>query len=221
MAEYLLIGIGFSFAAAVQPGPLQAFLLSSTAAHGWKRTLPAACSPLLSDGPIIVLALLLLRTVPAAFAGAVQVAGGVLLLWLGALTLRQWRGLRKANVAEVSGSAPRTLFQAAAVNLLNPNPYLAWSLVLGPLLLRAWRAGPAYALAMMIAFYGTMVASLAAIIVIFGTVRALGPRVVRALLLASALTLLALGVYQLRAGAQRWGLALLLMPFSSSQLPRV
>ncbi len=199
MTEYLLIGVGFSFAAAVQPGPLQAFLLSSTAAHGWRRTLPAACSPLLSDGPVILLALLLLRNVPAGFAGAVQAAGGVLLLYLAALTVREWRGLRASRALD-SGSAPRTLLQAAAVNLLNPNPYLAWSLVLGPLLMRAWRSSPAHAVTMLVAFYATMVASLAAIIVVFGTVRSLGPRIVGALLLVSAATLLALGAYQLWAG---------------------
>ena len=42
MFELMLIGGGFAFAAAVQPGPLQAFLLARVAADGWKRTLPAA-----------------------------------------------------------------------------------------------------------------------------------------------------------------------------------
>ncbi len=199
MSEYLFIGIGFSFAAAVQPGPLQAFLLSATAAHGWRRTLPAACSPLLSDPLIAVAVLLLLRQVPAAFARIVQAAGGVLLLYLGVLAFLEWRGPRHAE-PDRSQSPPRTLLQATGVNLLNPNPYLGWSLVLGPLLLRGWRTAPANAIALLVAFYGTMVASLAAIIIVFGTIRSLGPRVVHGLLLASAITLLALGVYQLAAG---------------------
>ena len=199
MSEYLLIGIGFSFAAAVQPGPLQAFLLSSTAAHGWKRTLPAACSPLLSDGPIAILVLLLLRHVPAGFARLVQAAGGLLLLYLAALTCAEWRKARQGE-SNASGSAPRTLLQATGVNLLNPNPYLGWSLVLGPLVLKGWKAAPVNAVALLVAFYGTMVVSLAAIIIVFGTLRSLGPRVVRVLLLLSATTLLALGVYQLAAG---------------------
>ncbi len=199
MSEYLLIGIGFSFAAAVQPGPLQAFLLSTTAAHGWKRTLPAAFSPVLSDGPIALVVLLLLKQVPAGFERAVQAAGGVLLLYLAGLTFFEWRKQRQGEPGE-SRSVPRTLFQATGVNLLNPNPYLGWSLVLGPLLLKAWHAGPLNAVALIVAFYGTMVASLSAIIIVFGTVRSLGPRVVRVLLLLSAVTLCALGVYQLGAG---------------------
>jgi threonine/homoserine/homoserine lactone efflux protein len=196
--EYLLVGAGFSFAAAVQPGPLQAFLLSATVAHGWRRTLPAACSPLLSDGPIAVVVLVLLRQVPRGFEHAVQVAGGVLLLYLSATTFSEWR--RQRQGAAPTASAPRTLLQAAGVNLLNPNPYLGWSLVVGPLLLKAWHEAPLNAVVLLGAFYGTMVASLAAIIVLFGKVRSLGPRVIRVLMLVSALALFVLAVYQLLAG---------------------
>lgn len=199
MIEYLLVGVGFSFAAAVQPGPLQAFLLSATAAQGWQRTLPAACSPLLSDGPIALVVLLLLRQVPPGFERAVQTAGGVLLLYLAAAAFSVWRKQRHGTTPPAA-SAPRTLLQAAGVNLLNPNPYLGWSLVLGPLLLRAWHSGPWNAVALIVAFYGTMVASLAAIIVLFGKVRAIGPRAIRVLLLLSVITLVVLGVYQLWAG---------------------
>jgi threonine/homoserine/homoserine lactone efflux protein len=77
--EYLLIGGGFAFAAAIQPGPLQAFLLSSVAQKGWKRTLPASLSPLLSDGPIALLVLLVLNRVPETMGRVLQATGGVLL----------------------------------------------------------------------------------------------------------------------------------------------
>jgi threonine/homoserine/homoserine lactone efflux protein len=202
VSEYLLVGIGFSFAAAVQPGPLQAFLLSTTAAHGWKRTLPAAFSPLLSDGPIAIVVLLVLGQVPAGFAGVVQMAGGVLLVYLAARAFSEWRRA-EGGATVASTQVPRTLLQATGVNLLNPNPYLGWSLVLGPLFLKAWRDAPQNGVALLVAFYGTMVASLAAIIIVFGTLRALGPRVVRVLLLVSAIMLGALGGYQISAGLWR------------------
>ena len=63
MFEYVIIGSGFAFAAALQPGPLQAYLLSSVLQRGWRRTLPAAFAPLLSDGPIVVIALLVLTRI--------------------------------------------------------------------------------------------------------------------------------------------------------------
>ena len=82
MFEYFLIGGGFAFAAAIQPGPLQAFLLSSVAQRGWKRTLPAAFSPLLSDGPIALIVLLVINRLPDVMRRILQIAGGFLLLYL-------------------------------------------------------------------------------------------------------------------------------------------
>ena len=57
MYEYMILGITFAFAAAVQPGPLQTYIVSQTLTKGWKRTLPAMFAPVLSDGPIIILVL--------------------------------------------------------------------------------------------------------------------------------------------------------------------
>jgi len=80
MLENLVLGGGFAFAAAVQPGPLQAYLLSQVAARGWRRTLPAALAPLLSDGPIALLVLLVLGRLSVGAQQALRAAGGVLLL---------------------------------------------------------------------------------------------------------------------------------------------
>ena len=55
MLKYLILGISFAFAAAVQPGPLQTYIISQTLKNGWRSTLPASFAPLLSDGPILIL----------------------------------------------------------------------------------------------------------------------------------------------------------------------
>ncbi len=195
MLEYIVLGAGFAFAAGVQPGPLQAFLLSQVAEKGWKRTLPACFSPLLSDGPIALVVLLVLKVLPPEMARVLRVAGGLLLLYFAWGSFRSWRRQRAEQPASAA-SAPRTVFQAALVNILNPNPYLGWSLVLGPAAIQAWGKGHANAVALLGAFYGTMVVTLAATIVLFGTTRALGPRGRRAILLASAVTLALLGILQ-------------------------
>ncbi len=195
MLEYVAIGIGFAFSAGIQPGPLQAFLLSRVAASGWKRTLPASLSPLLSDIPIALLVLLALGRLPAVALRTLRGAGGVLLLYLAWSTIRQLR-LAPSPSAERPGSAPRTLLQAALVNVLNPNPYLGWALVLGPAAEAAWRQRPSWAVALVAAFYVTMVLTLALSIFLFGTARFLGPRSSRALVAFSALTLAAIGIYQ-------------------------
>lgn len=204
MIENLALGFGFAFAAGIQPGPLQAFLLSSVARRGWRRTLPASFAPLISDGPIALLVLFVLNRVPESMGLTLQAAGGVLLLYLAWGSYRQWR--RSAATAPgQDGSAPRTLLQAVTVNLLNPNPYLGWSLVLGPAAVRAWAQSPARAVALIAAFYATMVVVLMGTICLFGATRFLGPRVRRALVLVSALTLAALGVAQLVAVLRRMG----------------
>jgi len=198
MFEYLVFGSGVAFAAAVQPGPLQAFLLAQVLRKGWRRTLPAAGAPLISDGPVALLVLLVLRHLPTAMNRMLQAAGGVLLLGFAVAAYRRWRH-GPVDLPDGRGAGPRTLLQATAVNLLNPGPYVGWSLILGPKVLSAWRQGPANAVGLLVAFYGTMVIVLALTILLFGTTRFLGPRGRRRLVLVSALALAALGVYQLVA----------------------
>lgn len=196
MLEHVAIGGGLAFAAAVQPGPLQAFLFSRVASIGWRATLPAAFSPLLSDGPIALLALLVLGRLSPTVQGALRAAGGLLLLCLAWRAFRQWR--RREIVSRVrNDKVPRTLLEAAVVNVLNPNPYLGWALVLGPIVIAAWREAPSAGLAVVAAFYATMVTMLAVLIFAFGSTRFLGARFQRALLLVSALLLAGIAFYQL------------------------
>ena len=196
MFKYVLIGSGFAFAAAVQPGPLMAFLLSRVAVSGWKRTLPAAFAPVVSDGPIALLALLVLNKFAGGFEDILKVAGGSLLLYFAWNTLVQWRREKTRTDMDIP-SAPRTLFQAVAVNLVNPGPYLGWSLVLGPLTLEAWRQSQVQAIALVLSFYITMVFSLTLIILLLGTTSYLGPQGRRSLMLASSIALASIGIYQL------------------------
>ncbi|MCG2811759.1 MAG: LysE family transporter [Candidatus Aminicenantes bacterium] len=198
MLYYIFLGGGFAFAASVQPGPLQAFLLARAAADGWKRTLPAAFAPLLSDGPIALLVFFMLGRLPFAFQRMLRAAGGFFLLYLA------WAAFRKLREPAAASSnkkqyAARTMLQAAMVNVLNPNPYLAWALVLGPAVVRAWQNGPSNAIALIVAFYGTMVSMLAGFIILAASARQLGRRGQRALAFAAALILASLGIYQIVA----------------------
>mgnify|MGYP006294666609 CR=1 FL=1 len=195
MLEYLLIGSGFALAAAVQPGPLQAFLLSSVAQKGWKRTLPASFAPLVSDGPIALLILLILQRVPAVMTSVLRGVGGIFLLYLAWRGYRDWKD-SPTEEPESEESPPRTLLQATTVNFLNPGPYLGWSLVLGPAFLEAWGQNPAHAVILVAAFYATMIVALAGIIVLLGATRFLGEEGRHTLILVSAILLAGLGLYQ-------------------------
>jgi threonine/homoserine/homoserine lactone efflux protein len=196
LAGHVLLGGGLAFAAAVQPGPLLAFLASRVLAHGWRRTLPACIAPLISDAPAAVVATLVVGRIPPLAQHVLRVAGGVLLVVLAARALRESR----QPTSSLPASAPRTLFEAVGINLLNPNPYLAWALVLGPAVVAAWRASPAFALAFVSAFYATMILTLAALVFLLGATRWLAPARRRGLVAVSALVLAALGVLLLVAG---------------------
>lgn len=196
---YIVQGIGFGFAAAVQPGPFQTYIISQSLAKGWRKALPAALAPLVSDPPIIALCLLALSQVPAWFERLLYFAGGSFIIYLAAGAYRAWRDFA-ADSPVVETGAGRSVWRAALVNALSPGPYLFWSLVTGPILMRGWRETPIHGVGFLAGFYVTFISSLAAIILIFGTARELGPKVNRALLGISAIALSCFGLYQLWLG---------------------
>ncbi len=200
MLTYALLGVTFAFAAVAQPGPLQAYVIAQAVNHGWKRTLPAALSPLLSDGPIVVAAVLVLSRLPGWFAQWLRLAGGIFVLYLALGAFRTWLAWDRGTGTQAS-SGSQTLLKATTVNLLNPNPWISWSLVMGPLLLQAWRDAPPRALALLAGFYGVLVAGLAGTIVLFGMAAGLGRRVGHLLLGLSAIALAGFGGYLLWSGA--------------------
>jgi len=210
MLSVLLIGAAFGFSAAVQPGPFQAYLVSSTMVRGWRHTLPTVFAPVLSDIPVVALVLTVLARVGNAWLDVLRMAGGVFLLYLAS---KAWRAYREygqdgqgqaasLSYSEGVGSAPaRSVLEAATVNLLNPNPYIAWSTVLGPLVLRSWTDAPTHAAAFVAAFYGTMVGSTIVLVLLLAGARSLGSAVGRAFVAFSALALAAFGAWQIGVGA--------------------
>ena len=196
LLQYLLMGGGLGFVAAAQPGPFQAFLLARVAIAGWRRTLPAALAPVISDGPIAVLVLALLHQVAGGFETFLRIAGGVVLLYFAVRTFSEWRQSGRRGGVEES-SAPRTLAQAVVVNFVNPGPWIGWSLILGPAALAAWTEAPVRAVVLVASFYSVMVVSLVALILLLGTTSLLGGRGRRVLLLAAAAVLAGLAAYWL------------------------
>ena len=197
---YLLQGIGFGLAAAAQPGPFQAYLLSQTMQNGWRRTLPAAFAPLISDGPIILLVLLLLSRIPAWLQRGLYLAGGLFILYLAGGAWRAWRSFDASRWQRVGPSQRQSVWHAALMNALNPGPYIYWSLVTGPILLSGWQEAPISGAAFLFGFYATLVGALAGITLLFGLARPLGPQINRTLLGISALALLAFGLLQVYRG---------------------
>lgn len=194
MVNNILIGISYALSAGLQPGPLQAFFLAKVAEQGWRRTLPAAFAPLISDGPIALVSILLLNILPETFRNLLQLAGGFLLLFFAWNAFRNWREDQVVEFGE-SESTPKTVFQAALINLLNPNPYLGWSLVMGPAVVAAWVKSPGTAVSLLLAFYITMIVTSMVMIYLMGRALLLGPGARKVMNLISALLLVGLGLY--------------------------
>jgi threonine/homoserine/homoserine lactone efflux protein len=198
MPTYLVLGVTFAFAAAIEPGPLQAYFISQTLALGWQRTILASFAPLLSDAPIIALSIFILSHIPPSFVQILQIIGGIYLLYLALEALKTYSKYVAEKVLQPSDQ--KTLFKAVFVNLLNPNPYLGWSLVMGPLLLKAWNESPINGIVLLISFYATMVLSLFGTIMLFSALRNLGAKINRILIGASGIALGGFGLYELWLG---------------------
>jgi len=196
---YLLQGIGYGFAAASQPGPFQTYLISQTLTRGWKRTLPAALAPLLSDGPIILICILVLSQVPDWFQRILYVAGGFFILYLSYGAFNAWRNF-DVSLSQPVNSGSQSFLKAVLVNGLSPVPYIYWTLVTGPILVRGWREATVNGIGFLAGFYATLVLGLATIILVFGIARKFGNRFNRIMVGLSAIALFCFGLYQLWLG---------------------
>lgn len=203
MISYLIQGLLLGLPAALTPGPLQAFFFSQTLRQGWRRTMPAALAPLLSDGPIVALVLFILTQTPAWLLQLLQIGGGLFLLYLawGAWTAgRQMADPAAMAAADNPAAGRQNLFKAAFMNLISPGPYIFWGTITGPLFLNGWRQSAGYGLAFLGGFYGALLGGFAGLILLFGLTGRLDPRLNRTLAAGAAVLLALFGLYQLVTG---------------------
>jgi len=137
MLEFFIAAAVFGLSGGLSPGPLLTLVVAETLARGRNAGLAVAMSPLITDGPAIAAAVLLLGRIensdPAL--GIISIAGGSLLTAYGIA------GLRGSDVEVEEAKADRgvwaSLGKGVSVNFLNPNPYLFWLTIGTPILLRA------------------------------------------------------------------------------------
>ncbi len=168
MFESLTAGILLGIAAGFSPGPLLVLVVSETIRHGVWAGLRASLAPVVTDLPIIVITLVLMGRIAGRpeLLGAVSLAGGAFVMYLGLSSMRA-RGLPIGEGADV----PRPLAKAVAVNALSPHPYLFWLTVGGPMVLRAAESGYAAPAAFIAGFYVMLVGSKMALSALAGVSR--------------------------------------------------
>ena len=195
--------IGFGFSAGINPGPLQTFLISTTLSRGWRSGMVITFAPIISDAPIVVLMTVLLHNLPNSTARVIQIVGGLFVLWLAWNTwkaLRAGRLIGSAVTAEAPAGSGRTLVQAVAMNLLNPNPYIYWGTVTGPILIAGLEESVWHGAAFLLGFYGVFWCVNVVIVLAFDRLRRLDERLTQGALLLSILVLAVLGVVLLTQG---------------------
>jgi threonine/homoserine/homoserine lactone efflux protein len=150
LLDVLSKGTVLGLAAGFSPGPLTFLVISETLRHGVGAGVRVALAPVLTDIPIIALAVLLLDRLlayPTVY-GAIALAGGILLLHLGIGSLR---------ISAVELQEPilqsRSLWKGIATNLLNPNPYVFWISVGTPIILDAFQTAWTHAAAFAVTFF--------------------------------------------------------------------
>lgn len=202
MFLYFWQGLLLGGAAAAQPGPFQAYLLSQTLKNGLRRTLVAALAPLMSDGPIIALVLLVLTQMPDWFVSLLRLGGGFFLIYLAYKAYRSASRVLETGAAAPASENRQSIREAALMNMLSPNAYIFWSTIAGPIFLEGWGQAPANGLGFMLGFYGALVGGFMSFVVLFGVVGQASPKLNRALGTVSAVALFGFGLYQLWLGAQ-------------------
>ena len=181
-------------------------MISQVLQHGWRRASLVALAPLLSDGPIIVAAILLLTRLSDWRLYVLQILGGAFILYL---AMGAWRALREAW-GHVSGPAPtpqrgQTLLRAATLNMLSPMVYIFWGTVSGPLLVQGWQRSPILGLGFVASFYGIMILASETIVLAVCWLKGLYAGVTRIMLALSFLLMLGIGVSQIWSGIASLG----------------
>jgi threonine/homoserine/homoserine lactone efflux protein len=152
--SYFLSGAALGASAGLSPGPLQALVISETLRHGRGAGIKVSFAPLLTDLPIILVAVFLLSEMAdfSTVMGVTSICGALFVAWLA------YGNLKTAEKLEGSDSAaPASLKKAVVTNFLNPHPYLFWIFVGAPTVVGAAQQGASGAFAFVSGFYAVLV----------------------------------------------------------------
>ena len=156
MITALATGAFLGLSCGLAPGPLLALVVAQTLRHGPREGCKIALTPLVTDAPIIVVALVLAAKLAELrpLLGIVSLAGGAFVLYLA------WDSLRPARVdPEAPAEPPRSWFKGILTNLLSPHPWLFWLTVGAAILAKAIAQGWLVAVAFLFGFYLLLVGS--------------------------------------------------------------
>ena len=136
----------------LKPGPLMTMVVRETLSGGLKAGIWTAAAPIFTDGPLILLSVLVAASVANSpyLLLAITVAGALFLAKMGIDCFT----LDPPDFNAEPGAPSGSLLRGVITNLLNPNAYVFWFLIGGPLMASAvqeeWLAPVAYALSFLL-----------------------------------------------------------------------
>ena len=152
-------GAGLGLTAGLSPGPLMTLLLAESLRGGWPAGFRVSLAPLVTDTVLVGLALLVAAPLPPWGIAVISVIGGFILMWMGWGTMRS-RPVEPMVGAQPSGGAVagNPLGKAIATNIMNPQAFIFWLTVGGPVLRDAYAgAGVSGPLTFMGAFLAVII----------------------------------------------------------------
>jgi threonine/homoserine/homoserine lactone efflux protein len=203
MVTLLSAAAVYGLSAGFLPGPLLALVVSQALRYGVREGAKAAMAPLITDLPIILVSVLVMRSLSESRAalGLISMAGGLFVIYLAFECFRTTR-LELGD----SKAGPQSLGRGAVVNALNPHPYLFWLTVGSPSVIRAWEVNPLGAVAFVAVFTGCIVGSKVLIAIVVGRSRhMLSGKVYGVVMRALGLTLFVFAALLFRDGLELAG----------------
>ena len=165
MLEFLSSGIILGLASGFAPGPIMVLVIAETLRHNMKAGVIVALAPLVTDIPIILLAVYILSKIShlEMILGFISLFGGLFIMYLG------YESLRTTGVnLELAAANPKSFRKGVITNALSPHPYLFWMTVGTPMIMKAWTDSIPSAAAFIGSFYLFLVGTKVVIAIIVG-----------------------------------------------------
>ena len=154
--HFMIVGILLGVSAGFSPGPLLALVLSQTIKHNRKEGIKVAISPLITDLPIILIAVLIFNRLSEfdLILAIISFIGGIYVAYLGVESLR----IKGLNI-DVQDSKSDSIKKGVIANILSPSPYLFWATVGTPIIFKALKINLISSILFLISFYILLIGS--------------------------------------------------------------
>ena len=170
MFKVFIVGVMFGLSSGFSPGPLMTLVVTQTVKHSVREGVLVAAAPILTDAPIILFSFFILKELSTVepVLGTIAAAGGLYVLYLSFETFR----IGPVRV-EASSIQPRSVRKGMLVNVLSPHPYLFWSTVGVPFVLKAYQNSLAAPWVFISSFYCFLIGSKVFAAIVVGKFRTL------------------------------------------------